>query len=141
ITSGTGEEHTYTIEARKVGNTTVSRAVLTYDDQTGQREEIEAIIQGDVINFSVVPGTVLSNAVLTYNINRHSSGSILNGSTVDLENPLPFVVSSVGDVQRNYTLRVIEAVKLPKGIRPGSAKILFEKRLKADLGIMVDDVT
>ncbi|MFC3196095.1 DUF5018 domain-containing protein [Parapedobacter deserti] len=141
VTSGSGAVNTYVVKARKVGNTEVSRALLTYDDETGQRQELQAIIQGDVINFSIVPGTVLSNTVFTYTINRHSSGSIEDGESIDLAGPVPFVVSSVGNVQRNYTIRTIEATKLPKGIRPGSAKILFEKRLKGDLGISVDNMT
>jgi len=141
VTSGSGTAKTYVVKARKVGNTEVSRAVLTYEDESGQQQELQAIIHGDFINFSVVPGTVLTNPVFTYTINRHSAGSIESGVSIDLSEPVPFVVSAVGNVQRSYAIRIIEAVKLPKGIRPGSAKILFAKRLKADLGIPVDNMT
>ena len=141
ITSGSGEAKTFVVKARKVGNTEVSQAVLTYEDELGQSQELQAIIQDGFINFSLVPGTVMSNAKLTYTINRHASGSIENGGNIDLGSPVPFVVSSVGNVERMYTIRTLEAKKLPKGIRLESAKVLFAKRLKEDLGIEVPDMT
>ncbi|SMG40583.1 DUF5018 domain-containing protein [Sphingobacterium psychroaquaticum] len=141
VTSGSGVVKNYVVVANKAGNTVVSNAVLNYTDEGGNAQEVQAIIIGDRINFSVVPGTILNNAKLSYTINKHSSGSIANGGAVDLSSPKPFVVSSVGNAQRKYTLQLVQAVKLAKGIRPGSAKVLFAKRLKGDLGIMVDDVT
>lgn len=141
VTSGSGVSKTYIVKANKQGNTDVSRAVLTYEDAAGLLQEVDAIILDDKINFSLVPGTVMQNAKLTYLINRHSSGSIANDGSVDLSSPVPFVVSSVGNARRTYTLQVIEATKLARGIRPGSAKVMFAKRLKADLGINADNVT
>lgn len=141
VTSGTGVSKTYIVKANKQGNTDISRAVLTFEDESGAPQEVDAIILDDKINFSLVPGTVMQNAKLTYLINRHASGSITNGGSVDLSSPTPFIVSSVGNARRTYTLQVIEAAKLAKGIRPGSAKVLFAKRMKADLGISVDNIT
>ncbi|NGM60800.1 DUF5018 domain-containing protein [Sphingobacterium sp. SGG-5] len=141
VTAGTGEVRKYTVIANKQGNTDVTSATLTYDDEGGSPQEVTAIIIDDKINFSLVPGTVMNNAKLSYVINRHSTGSIPNEGSVDLSTAQPFVVSSVGDASRAYTLQVIEAVKLAKGIRPGSAKVMFAKKLKDDLGIMTDDVT
>lgn len=141
VTSGTGDAKTYIVKANKQGNTDVSRAVLTYEDESGSLQEVDAIILGDKINFSLVPGTVMQNAKLTYLINRHATASIANGGSIDLSSPVSFVVTSAGNARRAYTLQVIEATKLAKGIRPGSAKVLFAKRMKSDLGINADNLT
>src|SRR5690606_39386498 len=55
VTSGTGDAKTYIVKANKQGNTDVSRAVLTYEDESGSLQEVDAIILGDKINFSLVP--------------------------------------------------------------------------------------
>ncbi len=141
VTSGTGEVRKYTVIANKQGNTEVASADLTYEDEDGNLQEVTAIIIDDKINFSLVPGTVLNNAKLSYTINKHSSGSIPNNGDVNLATPQQFIVSSVGNASQEYTLQVIEAAKLAKGIRPGSAKIMFAKKLKGDLGILVDNMT
>ncbi len=141
VTSGTGEVNKYVVVAKKEGNTTVTNAVLTFEDGTGTQQNVQAIINSDKINFSVVPGTVVNNATITYTINRHSTGSITNGGGVDLTTPKPFVVSSAGNAKRSYTLQMIEAKRLPKGIREGSARVMFAKRMKADLGIDADNMT
>ncbi|TJZ61922.1 DUF5018 domain-containing protein [Sphingobacterium olei] len=141
ITSGAGLTKTYTVIANKQGNTDVSNATLKFEDVNGDNQEVSAIIIGSNINFSLVPGTVMNNAKLSYTINRHSSGSVANNGNIDLSSPKPFTVSSVGNASKQYTLQVVEAVKLAKGIRPGSAKIMFAKKLKSDLGISVDNMT
>lgn len=141
VTSGSGEVRNYIVKALKKGNTEIFGASLSYEDVTGAAQETQAIIVNDKINFSLVPGTVMNNAKITYSINRHSTASIANGGAVDLSTPGPLVVSSVGDAKRSYTMQVIEAKKLDKGIRPGSARIMFARRLKADLGIGVDNMT
>lgn len=43
--------------------------------------------------------------------------------------------------QQVYTVKREVPEKLPYGIRPGSAKLLFAKQLRADLGIPVDNLT
>src|SRR5690606_22476263 len=100
VTSGTGVSKTYIVKANKQGNTDISRAVLTFEDESGAPQEVDAIILDDKINFSLVPGTVMQNAKLTYLINRHASGSITNGGSVDLSSPTPFIVSSAGNARR-----------------------------------------
>lgn len=141
VTAGDGSEKKYVIVANKKGNTDLLSAKLTYEDFTGATQELDAIIIGSNVNFSIVPGTVLNNPRITYELNRHASGSITNGGSVSLTNPASFVVSSAGDAKRSYTLQAVEAKKLEKGIRPGSAKILFAKKLKGDVGISVDNLT
>lgn len=141
IIAGNGDVKEYIIKANKKGNTELLAAKLTYEDAVGDTQELDAIILGTNVNFSVVPGTVMNNSRITYTLNRHASGSITNGGSIDLASPKPFVVSSAGNAKTQYTVQAIEAKKLARGIRPGSAKILFAKKLKADIGISVDNLT
>lgn len=141
VTAGDGTQSKYVIIANKKGNTDVITANLTYEDITGMTQEVSAIIMGTDINFSLVPGTVMNNPRLMYSLNKHATGSVVNGGSVNLSNNLPFVVSSAGNARKTYTLKVVEAKKLEKGIRPSSAKVLFAKKLKADLGLNDDNMT
>jgi hypothetical protein len=51
------------------------------------------------------------------------------------------VTAHDGVTQRVYTVKKSIPEKLPYGIRAGSARLLFAKKLKADLGISVDNLT
>ncbi len=141
VIAGDGSSKEYVIVANKKGNTDIFRATINFEDQAGVPQEVDAIIVGNVVNFSIVPGTQLINPKLTYVLNKHATGSITNGSSISLSSALPFTVSSAGNATRTYSLKAVDAVKLPKGIRQNSAKIMFAKKLKADLGISVDDMT
>jgi len=141
VIAGDGSSKQYVIVANKKGNTDIVRASINFEDQTGVPQEVDAIIVGNVVNFSIVPGTQLVNPKLTYSLNKHAQGSITNGSTINLATDLPFTVTSAGDAKRTYSLKAVDAVKLPKGIRANSAKIMFAKKLNADLGITVNNMT
>ncbi len=141
IIAGNGDTKEYVIVANKKGNTDLISAKLTYEDAVGVTQELDAIIIGKDVNFSIIPGTVMNNARVTYELNRHASGSIANGGSIDLASPKTFVVSSAGNAKTEFKMQAVEAKKLAKGIRPGSAKILFAKKLKGDIGIAVDNVT
>ncbi len=63
-------------------------------------------------------------------------------TALDYNEPVTLTVTAHDGVTKSeYT--VIKAVpdKLPYGIRTGSAKLMFAKKLKADLGIAVDNLT
>ncbi|MVZ64723.1 DUF5018 domain-containing protein [Sphingobacterium sp. DK4209] len=141
VIAGDGSSKQYVIVASKKGNTDIFGATINFEDQAGVPQEVDAIVVGNVVNFSIVPGTQLVNPKLTYVLNKHSSGSITNGSSISLSTALPFTVSSAGNATRTYSLKAVDAIKLPKGIRQNSAKIMFAKKLKADLGISVDNMT
>ncbi|WP_407427941.1 DUF5018 domain-containing protein [Arcticibacter sp.] len=140
ITGGGGSDKEYIIKANKRGNTDVLSAKLEFDDINGDVVESTAIIIGNDLNFSVVPGTIMRNPRVTYSLNRHAQGSFVNGSTVNLDQPLTFTVTSVGNAKKDYTMKVVEAKKLPRGIREGSAKVMFAKRMKGDLGITTENL-
>ena len=141
VIAGNGDAKEYVIVANKKGNVDVFAAKLQYQDYLGVNQELDAIIVDNKINFSLVPGTIVNNPKLVYTLNRHASGSITNGASLNLNTPLPFTVNSAGGAKRDYSIQTVEAKKLPRGLRPGSAKILFAKKLKNDLGIMVDHLT
>lgn len=141
VIAGDGQKQDYVVVANKKGNTAVSSATLTFTDNLGEQQTTSGIIIGNDINFSLVPGTVMNNATLTYVINRHATGSIANGGHVNLSSPQLFRVTAPGEAKEDYKLQIIQASKLAKGIRPGSAKVMFAKKLKADLGITADNMT
>ncbi|MGV6947068.1 DUF5018 domain-containing protein [Sphingobacterium kyonggiense] len=141
VIAGDGSSKKYVIVANKKGNTDIFAARLNFQDQEGVPQEVDAILVGNVVNFSIVPGTQVINPKLSYTLNKHAAGSIPNGTAVNLSQPIPFTVTSAGDAKEQYTLKTVEAIKLPKGIRANSAKIMFAKKLKADLGIDVDNMT
>lgn len=61
---------------------------------------------------------------------------------LDYNKEVKLTVTAHDGVTRNvYTVRKEIPEKLPYGIRAGSAKLLFAKQLKADLGITVDHLT
>ncbi|MGQ1890157.1 DUF5018 domain-containing protein [Thermophagus sp. OGC60D27] len=51
------------------------------------------------------------------------------------------VTAHDGVTQKTYTVKKEIPEKLPYGIRSGSAKLMFAKKLKADIGITVDHLT
>jgi len=61
---------------------------------------------------------------------------------LDYNEPVELTVTAHDGVTTSvYTVKQMIPDKLPFGIRPGSAKRLFAKKLKADLGIMADHLT
>lgn len=61
---------------------------------------------------------------------------------LDYNEPVELTVTAHDGVTSSiYTVKQMIPDKLPFGIRPGSAKRLFAKKLKADLGIMADHLT
>lgn len=56
-------------------------------------------------------------------------------------NPQLTVTAHDGTTTRVYTVKKETPEKLPYGIRSGSAKLMFAKKLKADLGITLDNMT
>lgn len=114
IKSGTGNKISYVVVGKKVGDVSITTAKVTYTEN-GAPQEIEAVLQGNDVIFYAVPGTDLSNAVFSYEINKHSTGSLASGSTINLSQNQPFTVTGVDGVGKTYTLKVLEPVKLDYG--------------------------
>lgn len=63
-------------------------------------------------------------------------------TALDFDDPIEFTITAHDGVsQRVYTVKKAVPAKLPYGIRAGSAKLMFAKKLKADVGISVDNLT
>lgn len=114
VTAGDGTQSSYVVVAKKVGDLSVYKAVITFMNN-GEAEQIEGVIQNNEVIFYVLPGTDVSNAMLTYQINTHSTGSIAQETTVDLSQNLPFTVTGVDGSTKTYTFRSAEPVKLDYG--------------------------
>ncbi|HMR19696.1 MAG TPA: DUF5018 domain-containing protein [Sphingobacterium sp.] len=139
VTSGTGETQEYTIEANKKGNTDISKIGISFVDPLNGPQEVEGIINGTEIVFFVMPGFDLSDVTLTYQINRHASGSVANGASVNFSSStLPFKVTAPGNAEKDYTLLIKEPVKLDQGV--GISRRLFAKTA-ADLGFTANNET
>lgn len=114
VTAGNGNQSKYVIMAKKVGDVSVTSAAIDLT-VNGATEQIEGVVQANEILFYVLPGTDVSNATLSYQINKHSQGSITYGASVNLTQPVPFTVTGKDGVPKTYTLRALEPVKLPYG--------------------------
>jgi len=126
IRSGSGTVNNYVVVSRKVGDLSVKSAKITFGT-----EEIDAIINGNDVIFFVVPGTDISGAVLSYEINKHSTASIANESPVDLSQDRNFRVTGIDGVSKAYTLKAQEPSKLQYGV--GINRRLWTKT-SAELG-------
>ncbi|WP_315817100.1 DUF5018 domain-containing protein [Paraflavitalea speifideaquila] len=115
ITAGNGAQSKYVIMTKKVGDLSVNSAKISLTNG-GTTEEIEGVVQANEILFYVMPGTNVSNATLTYDINKHSKGSITYGASINLSSNVPFSVTGVDGVVKTYTLRALEPVKLAYGV-------------------------
>lgn len=63
-------------------------------------------------------------------------------TALDFDDPIEFTVTAHdGVTQSVYTVKKAVPNKLPYGVRAGSAKLMFAKKLKADVGISVDNLT
>lgn len=116
VTSGSGVQRNYVLVAKKIGDLSLGKATVTFTDGNGAEQVIEGVMQpNNEVLFYVFPGTVMNNTTLTYEINRHSSGSVANGGSIDLAGAVPFTVTSIDGSTRTYTLRATEPVKLDYG--------------------------
>jgi len=85
----------------------------------------------------------LEPALATVKLSYHASIDPDPTTTeIDYDSDVEFTVTAHdGVTQRVYTVKKAIPEKLPYGIRAGSAKLMFAKKLKADLGISVDNLT
>lgn len=135
VTAGNGTQSTYVIMAKKVGDVSITSAQIEYT-AGGTTEKVDGVIQANEVLFYVLPGTDVSNATLTYEINKHSKGSITYGSSINLSQNVPFSVTGVDNVAKTYSLRAVEPIKLAYGA--GINRKLWTKA-GADLGFTANN--
>jgi hypothetical protein len=114
VNSGTGQTKNIVVVVRKLSDLTIKKAEITYTDG-GVTQSVEAIEIGNELVFYVLPGTNLSSAKLDVQVSRHSQTSVASGSTINLGNPVPLVVTGVDGRTRTYTLVAKEPKRLAYG--------------------------
>lgn len=134
VLSGAGEEKKYVVKALKKGSTALSKVTITVG-----ADVIEGIISGNTVTFFVLPGVDVSKVKLDYVVNKHSSGSVANGSIINLSSGVgTFSVLAPGDAKADYSLIIKEPVKKDQGV--GISRRLFVKTA-ADLGFSANNET
>jgi hypothetical protein len=131
ITSGQGQTKTYVAVGRKVSDKSLRNVTLTYGDQEPFQESNGVLRDNNEILFYIIPGTDLTHAKLTFDVNVHASSDVATGAVIDLTNPLPVTVTGNDGVTKTYTLKRADPEILPYGI--GLNRKLWEKSA-ADLG-------
>lgn len=114
ISSGSGDKKSYVIVAKKVGDVSLTSAKIQLTSG-GNTQDIEGVIQGTDVLFYVLPGTDITAAKLSYVINKHSSGSLALGASINLTQNVPFTVKGIDNTTKVYTLKAVEPVKLAYG--------------------------
>ncbi|NDV69699.1 DUF5018 domain-containing protein [Dysgonomonas sp. 25] len=139
--NGGKRQITITGEVYKLRGCTVDELTVT-DNLTG--EIISGIIDEARNQISIISTDALTDVNITYELYPHATATITGGSfnNVDLStSPQMTVTAHNGVDTKTYTIVKDIPNKVTKGIREGSAKLLFAKQLNADLGITTANVT
>lgn len=114
VTSGTGVDKKYVINARKMGDASISEASISYE-LDGEIQEVEGVLIGDELRFFVLSGLDMSQTTFTFSINKHAASSIVSGSILDLNTPKTVTITAPGNVEKEYKIVLMEPIKLPVG--------------------------
>ncbi len=137
ITSGSGEKSNYVVVAKKIGDLTLRKATIEYSDGTGTQQLEGIITNNNEVIFYVIPGTDVSQAKLTIEINPHSTSSVANNSVINLTQEVPLTVTGVEGSTRNYVLKAVEPTKLAYGV--GISRLLWRKSAAEITGFAASD--
>ena len=137
VTSGAGEKSKYVVVAKKVGDLTLKKATIEFADGTGTQQLEGIITNNDEVIFYVIPGTDVSQAKLTIEINPHSTSSVGNNSVINMTQAVPLTVTGVEGSKRNYVLKAVEPTKLAYGV--GISRLLWRKTAAEITGFAVSD--
>lgn len=133
-----GEEHKYIVrgEIRKSSECQIKEFSLPELGLTGVINESKKTI-------SLVAIGELEPALADVTLSYHAAISPdPREEALDYNEEVELTVTAHDGVTRNvYTVKKEVPEKLPYGIRSGSAKLMFAKQLKADVGITVDHLT
>ena len=133
-----GERHEYIVRAeiRKSSECEIEEFSLPELGLTGVINESQKTI-------SLVAIGELEPALAEVTLSYHATISPdPREEALDYNEPVELTVIAHDGVTKNvYTVKKEVPEKLPYGIRSGSAKLMFAKELKADVGISVDHLT
>ncbi len=124
-------EHTYTISAQIVKSTACAIEEFSLPELS-----ISGIVNETTKTISLVSAEDLSSLVAEYKLSSHATISPdPSTTTLDYNEDQTFTVTAHdGTSKATYTVKKSMPDKISSGIRPGSAKILFTKKLVAELG-------
>ena len=132
------ERHTYVLSALIARSDACD--ILSLTIPLGGGKEEEGVIVGDKITFATSADLSGKKAKIT--LSPHATVTpdpSRNALNFNQEQKLK--VRADNGTEKVYTVNKVGPTKLDKGLREGSAKVLFEKRLYEDLGIDVFHVT
>lgn len=141
-----GKKHTFTVvdQMKRVYEYTI-RGEITKSAACAIEEfslpgfSISGIINETTKTISLVSAEDLSSELAEYKLSPHATISPDPRTTaLNYNEDQTFTVTAHnGTTQATYTVKKSMPDKIPSGIRPGSAKILFTKKLIAELGAPV----
>ena len=124
-----GSKKSYVLVVKKRGNLDIRSAVIEYETAQGNLVTKTASISNDTVIFLVnYELNDISRVKLNYDINKHSTGSIANGSEIDLSNRIDFKITGPDKSQRTYVLEVRMPRLLQYGV--GEIQLLWKKTAK-----------
>ncbi|GAB6007762.1 DUF5018 domain-containing protein [Dysgonomonas reticulitermitis] len=138
-----GKSHTFTVvdQMKRVREYTIRGEIVkskacAIEEFNLPGFSISGIVNETTKTISLVSAEDLSSQLAEFRLSPHATISP-DPSTTALnynEDQTFTVTAHDGTTKATYTVKKAVPSKLPGGIRPGSAKILFEKKLIADLG-------
>lgn len=138
ITAGNGSVSKYVLVAKRVADLNLRKATVTYTEN-GAAQTLDAIINNTTREaiFYVIPGTDVSSVKLTTELNPHSTPSIANGTTINLNQNIQFTVKGIDNSTQTYTLKAVEPVKLAYGV--GISRLMWKKSSTELTGFTTND--
>lgn len=137
VASGSGVTSKYVVVARKVGDLTLRKATIEFNDGSGTQQLDGIINEKDEVIFYVIPGIDVSQVKLSIQINPHSTSSVSNNSTINLTQSVPLTITGVEGSKKNYVLKAVEPTKLNYGI--GISRLLWKKAAAEITGFTTND--
>jgi hypothetical protein len=139
VTADDGSTRTYTAEVERSSEADILAFTITVETE---------VLTGFVDNENLkilfwVPQAVMDKlgaGVPDITLSPRATVSPASGTPHDFKSPKQYVVTAHnGTTKRTWTVEV--TLEPNRGIRPESATLMFAKKLKADLGITVDNMT
>lgn len=103
--------------------------------------DIDGVIDHDKLTITLVTADEIVDATATANVSPHASISPDPATPRSYENPVEFTVTAHDGTTAVYTVKKGIPNKVPLGYRPGSEQLMWAKKINADIGIGVYDLT
>ena len=140
VTAEDGSQAVYTIH--KVDASSSEADFLTFSvDVDNVNVAIDKANAKITLTVNLTTWNLLSEATPTFTLSVGATVSPASSVKQNFKNPVQYVVTANDGTSKTWTVTCNVTDWPTAGIRPESAKILFAKQLRGDLGITVDHVT